>query len=81
MDWACMGNYCFKDEKMTTLTTEWSAADHIESFLDAAVHLKVGLENVSDSDLFIAILQDIANSPWMEQRAKDGKQVILAGKG
>ena len=66
---------------MTTETTEWNAADHIESLLDATVYIKYRMESVYDSERFIAILQDIANSPWMQQRAKDGKQVILAGKG
>ena len=43
-------------------------------------YLAVGLEAKVNEDFLMHILQDIANSPWMQQRAKDGKQVILAGK-
>ena len=66
---------------MTTLTTEWSATEYLATFEDASHYLAVGLEAKVDEDFLMHILQDIANSPWMQQRAKDGKQVILAGKG
>lgn len=89
MAWACMGNYCFKDEKMTIETTRWSAADSIETDEDAILYLKAWLKDFEcdpylgdlHADFLISVFTDVANSPWMEQRAKDGKQVILAGKG
>ena len=68
---------------MTTETMAWNVGDHIESFVEAAAYLQVGLggkEGRLNEKMFMAILADIANSVWMEQRAKDGKQVILAGK-
>ena len=66
---------------MTTETTGWNAGDYIESFPEAAHYLSVGLDTKIDEGLFMLMLADIANSKWMQQRAKDGKTVVLAGKG
>ena len=68
---------------MTTETTGWNAGDHIENFVEAAAYLQIGLggtEGRLNEKMFVAILTDIANSKWMQQRAKDGKTVVLAGK-
>jgi len=65
-----------------TETTEWSATD-IKNVDDASLYLLESFQwdDRPTQESLIAILQDIANSKWMQQRAKDGKQVILAGKG
>ena len=66
---------------MTTETTEWSAADSIESAEDVEKYMLVAAMENGGEDFLMAVLSDIANSKWMQQRAKDGKTVVLAGKG
>lgn len=66
---------------MTIETTKWSAADSLESAEDVEKYMLIAAMENGGEDFLMVVLQDIANSPWMEQRAKDGKQVILAGKG
>lgn len=64
---------------MTEEILHWGhASKHLQSPIRFAGD---SWEHGMEEEFLIKLLQDIANSPWMQQRAKDGKQVILAGKG
>ena len=50
-------------------TTKWDMADHIKTAEDAAVYLQAAIEE-DDTELFLAVLGDIARSEGMNGLAK-----------